>query len=261
LGLPNPNLLTASGIGLGSVPTETGFLPNGTVTFHATACRPGFGTATVDGVMAPGEWQCAQHADFTANLSGGATPATLYWMNDQTNLYLAVRIQRASTDKVNTLRFNFDNNNSANTSRTGLAETGDDILVEDATAGFSDQFLTANCTTSTQTSCGATDASAGGTNDGAAAFGNAGGFSVYELRHPLNSGDTAHDFALSAGSKVGLFLTMQVGSGAQGNTQWPGFRRYLTITIVSTVAILLATINIFGGFAVTRRMLAMFRRS
>jgi proton-translocating NAD(P)+ transhydrogenase subunit alpha len=35
----------------------------------------------------------------------------------------------------------------------------------------------------------------------------------------------------------------------------------LTITIVSTVAILLATINVFGGFAVTRRMLAMFRRS
>jgi H+-translocating NAD(P) transhydrogenase subunit alpha len=35
----------------------------------------------------------------------------------------------------------------------------------------------------------------------------------------------------------------------------------LTVTIVSTVAILLATINVFGGFAVTRRMLAMFRRS
>jgi NAD(P) transhydrogenase subunit alpha len=33
------------------------------------------------------------------------------------------------------------------------------------------------------------------------------------------------------------------------------------VTIVSTVAILLASINIFGGFAVTRRMLAMFTRS
>lgn len=33
------------------------------------------------------------------------------------------------------------------------------------------------------------------------------------------------------------------------------------ITIVSAVAILLASINIFGGFAVTRRMLAMFSRS
>ena len=33
------------------------------------------------------------------------------------------------------------------------------------------------------------------------------------------------------------------------------------ITAVSTVAILLASINVFGGFAVTRRMLAMFSRS
>ncbi|MGZ5390311.1 MAG: Re/Si-specific NAD(P)(+) transhydrogenase subunit alpha [Mycobacterium sp.] len=34
-----------------------------------------------------------------------------------------------------------------------------------------------------------------------------------------------------------------------------------TITILATAAILLASINVFGGFAVTRRMLAMFSRS
>lgn len=33
------------------------------------------------------------------------------------------------------------------------------------------------------------------------------------------------------------------------------------ITVISSVAVLLASINIFGGFAVTRRMLAMFSRS
>ncbi|MGH3506680.1 MAG: Re/Si-specific NAD(P)(+) transhydrogenase subunit alpha [Nocardioidaceae bacterium] len=33
------------------------------------------------------------------------------------------------------------------------------------------------------------------------------------------------------------------------------------VTVVSFVAILLASINVFGGFAVTRRMLAMFQRS
>ena len=33
------------------------------------------------------------------------------------------------------------------------------------------------------------------------------------------------------------------------------------VTVVATAAILLASINIFGGFAVTRRMLAMFSRS
>ena len=38
-------------------------------------------------------------------------------------------------------------------------------------------------------------------------------------------------------------------------------RHDLTVTLVAAVAILLATINVFGGFAVTRRMLGMFRRS
>jgi NAD(P) transhydrogenase subunit alpha len=35
----------------------------------------------------------------------------------------------------------------------------------------------------------------------------------------------------------------------------------LTITLLATAATLLATINVFGGFAVTHRMLGMFRRS
>jgi H+-translocating NAD(P) transhydrogenase subunit alpha len=35
----------------------------------------------------------------------------------------------------------------------------------------------------------------------------------------------------------------------------------VVITAVATAAILLASINVFGGFAVTRRMLAMFSRS
>jgi NAD(P) transhydrogenase subunit alpha len=33
-----------------------------------------------------------------------------------------------------------------------------------------------------------------------------------------------------------------------------------TITVISFVAILLASINVFGGFAVTRRMLSMFSK-
>jgi NAD/NADP transhydrogenase alpha subunit len=35
----------------------------------------------------------------------------------------------------------------------------------------------------------------------------------------------------------------------------------VAITALATLAILLASINVFGGFAVTRRMLAMFSRS
>ena len=34
----------------------------------------------------------------------------------------------------------------------------------------------------------------------------------------------------------------------------------VVVTVLASVAILVASINIFGGFAVTRRMLAMFRK-
>ncbi len=46
-----------------------------------------------------------------------------------------------------------------------------------------------------------------------------------------------------------LGALLQVGSG-----HW-------LIVILSAIAILIATINIVGGFLVTRRMLAMFQRS
>jgi NAD(P) transhydrogenase subunit alpha len=35
----------------------------------------------------------------------------------------------------------------------------------------------------------------------------------------------------------------------------------VVVTALATLAVLLASINVFGGFAVTRRMLAMFSRS
>jgi hypothetical protein len=49
------------------------------------------GTAVVDGVQSPGEWDRAARWDFAANIPGGSTPATLYSMNDGINLYLAVK--------------------------------------------------------------------------------------------------------------------------------------------------------------------------
>jgi hypothetical protein len=222
--------LTASGVGLASSPTLSGDLPTGMLTFTATACKPGFGTATPNGIMAAGEWDCAQHQDFSANLSGGSSaPATLFWMNDATNLYLAVRVRRSSTDKVNTLQFNFDNNSSCPDQAacsTGAAAENDDVLVVDASKTFTDAFLTLKCTTSTQSSCW----SAAETQNGAAGWTNNGTYTTYEFRHPLNSGDV-HDFNRAGGTSVGLFLTLQLGSGAQGNTQWPGFRKYRTIKI------------------------------
>jgi hypothetical protein len=222
----------------------------GSLTFSAIGCEPGaaVGTAEVDGMITDAEWACAQSQGFTANLSGGDTQATLYWMSDADNLYLAVRVARDREDRVNSVRFNFDNNNSTNTSGTGEAELGDDIIFYDADNGFGDHFLTEKCTNSSQTSCGKADdkdtAKGGeippnGTVDGTGDFFNDGMYSMYELAHPLNSGDL-HDFALSAGDKVGVFVTLQLGNGAQGNTQYPGFRNYLEIMIGDAAALILA---------------------
>jgi hypothetical protein len=132
---------------------------------------------------------------------------------------------------VNTLQFNFDNNNSWATTGAGAAEAGDDILSLDAAKGFTDAFLTLKCVNSSQSSCWASDVSDGGTADGSGAVANDGTYTTYEIAHPLNTVDDAHDYSLSVASKVGLFLTLQTGSGATGNTQWPQFRRYLEILI------------------------------
>jgi hypothetical protein len=152
-------------------------------------------------------------------------------MNDNDRMYLAVRLQRNGSDRVNRLQFNFDNNNSWVASGIGAAEAGDDVLSLDGATGFADAFLTAKCVTSSQSSCWSTDASAGGASDGSGVFANDGTFSTYEISHPLNTLNDAHDFSLLAGIKVGIFLTLQTGSGGPGNTQWPGFRNYLEIRI------------------------------
>jgi hypothetical protein len=199
--------------------------------FTVLGCTAGLGTATVDGNFSTAEWACATTYSFSAEVSGGATPATLYVMNDGSTLYLAVRLQRRATDKVNTLQFNFDNNNSWATAGTGAGETGDDVLSLDAANRFSDAYLTSKCTNSGQSACWATDVSELGTNDGSGKFKNDGVYTTYEISHPLNTADNTHDFSVSPAGKVGLFVTLQTGSGAAGNTQWPGFRKYVEIKI------------------------------
>jgi NAD(P) transhydrogenase subunit alpha len=75
---------------------------------------------------------------------------------------------------------------------------------------------------------------------------------IGHVHHALHTPLMSVTNAISGIIVVGALL--QIGhdsSGAGG----------LGITIVAALAILLASINVFGGFAVTRRMLAMFRRS
>ncbi|MBO0678596.1 Re/Si-specific NAD(P)(+) transhydrogenase subunit alpha [Mycolicibacterium sp. S2-37] len=74
---------------------------------------------------------------------------------------------------------------------------------------------------------------------------------IGNVHHALHTPLMSVTNAISGIIVVGALL--QVGHGDQGNGT--------VVTALATAAILLASINVFGGFAVTRRMLAMFSRS
>jgi hypothetical protein len=180
----------------------------------------GAGTAVVDGVMSPGEWDNAGQITFPVNLpastGGGTTPATLYVMNDTDNLYLALRVQRASLDR-SSVGFEFDNDHD------GIREAGDDAIHLNGSPNFPSAFFDSfrgPCAGDPPGSltCADNDNQVGATNDGQGAAANDGTDSVYELSHPLDSGDDPHDFSLGAGDVVGfqVWVRFIVGGWPEG---------------------------------------------
>jgi hypothetical protein len=157
-----------------------------------------FGTPVIDAAQGPGEWDGASRHDFAVNRhpteGGGTVTASLYVMNDGGNLYVALRVPNAT---VSDSRFEveFDNNHDQVTS------VGEDYVAL-TNNGFEDR--------SYQQGPGyfiwSPDSANGGTIDGAGLDGDQAGYSFYELRHPLNSSDDAHDVSLRAGSRVGLVV-------------------------------------------------------
>ena len=178
----------------------------------------GLGTATINGVFSPGEWNNAGSITFQANLppndGGGTTPTTLFAMNDGVNLYLGLKIARPSFGGATSPSFEFDNDHD------GLREDGDDVfgmavgLFSPAT--FIDAFRFF-CFGGTAI-CGPADTAvlAGfpppGTNDGTTAATSDGSFTYIEISHPLNSADDAHDFSLSPGNTVGFAMNLRLFS-------------------------------------------------
>jgi len=153
------------------------------------------GTATVDGIDEPGEWDTAAQVDFTVGTPGfqpwvgdAPIPATLLVMNDSRNLYLAVRVARQSivdaTENVGSgVYVRFDNNR--------------DVLTLSQTNGFHDAQFQEPCYS--HFLCTAWDEQLGGTLDGAGAMTTTSGNTFFELSHALNSADDLHDFGLVPG--------------------------------------------------------------
>jgi len=156
----------------------------------------------IDGVMGATEWTSASHASIAI---GWTFSGDVWLMNDADNLYLAVKLADSSLADPDQVWIGFDNDND------GTVEVGDDILVWSVAEAFQDGFWDG--------SLARKDTVFGGTNDGAGSASNAVDFNYFELRHPLNSADDAHDFSLSAGNTVGFV----VGYWTTGNYwgYWP----------------------------------------
>ena len=163
-----------------------------------------FGTATIDGVWSPGEWHNAAQLDFVVNLpfpGGGTAPAKLFVMNDNSNLYLALRFRRERLDPGNTLFFEFDGD------LDGQVEVGDDAILVNGPGSFFDNSK--QCPR-----CGGQrDVDDGGTTDGRGTIFNDGIDTVYEMSHPLDSPDDEHDFSLDSGDCTGFSLFLRILAG------------------------------------------------
>lgn len=199
-----------------------------------------FGTPAVDGVLSAGEWDNAACQSLVVNVpGGGTTPARLCVMNDAQKLYVALRFNRAAADPGNSLGVEFDNDND------GIAENGDDVMVMNPDVGFTDIFRTniPPCPAGLDpAACGLKDVDDSGTNDGTGAFANDGTISVYEMSHPLKSGDAGHDFALTPGDAVGFWIMLRTLRPPSqypqdfGDTYYPDVRFFGRIIIASTNA-------------------------
>lgn len=187
-------------------------------------------------------------AGFDANVSGGsAIPTTIWAVSDCVNLYVAVVVDRDGTEKVNTLRIDYDDDRgTADAGRT----LGDDFFelsvgnVEQGTTVIPtkvDGFLTSDCFKGGgKPACGSPDATS---QDGDARFtidtsgtlGAPANAWVFETTKPL-MGTPGEDMSaeLVAGLKIGIQILLRMGQGAHGGTLWPAtLGDYLDVTVIS----------------------------
>jgi hypothetical protein len=193
---------------------SAGFLQNRSNTFSApyvVAPLSGLGTAVIDGVFSPGEWDRAARLDVPVLLprhdGGGAFTATVYVMNDAQNLYLALRAPLAATPE--NLLFTFDNDNDR------VFVEGHDALGLSPASELGDWYYTTQSPCQPGFFCLVPDEFGGGRADGSGAVGMASDHVVYELAHPLDTGDPL-DFALHAGDEVGFRVQYSITSRDAG---------------------------------------------
>lgn len=172
----------------------------------------GTGSATTDGVLSEQEWNSAGIFDFSVNTpGGGTTDARLLVMNDFYNIYFGLDFVRDVADAGNSFVIEFDSDNS------GTLNEGDDGIIVNPSVGFNDLYRSSDFGCPQNALCSFRDTEIGGTNDGSGAFANDGTKTIYEMSHPLDSGDIL-DYSLAPGDTIGLSLFVRTLSSG---SVWP----------------------------------------
>lgn len=170
-----------------------------------------FGTAIVDGALAPGEWDDASTLAFQASAPGGGTvPGELRVMNDGENLYLGIRV--STTTPTLSVSFGFDNDHDG-----VWPEEGSDGLALGfgVRNGFGDLVLSGRGGCPVGSLCGFHDVDLGGTVDASGARAVQAGETHIELAKALDSADDANDVSLAAGDVVGVGFQIALCDGFQ----------------------------------------------
>jgi hypothetical protein len=198
------------------------------VSFTATACDPGQGSATIDGELSAGEWDCSEPpVPLDLNLGGGKSTGFFYRMQDDGDLYLGVLVpvDKNASLKENTLTFYLNDNGAASLS------DGDDVVgVNGVTNTFFDQHWTEGNCPRGQSFCAFDDPAGDPTGEGAMQLNLVGGnpeFYFYELRIPTQSATcpgSPYDVCVDPSNPQlnAAFTFRWAGKGTKGNTEHPG---------------------------------------
>ena len=171
----------------------------------------------IDGKIGQNEWTGAATASFMATLPGGAgqTPVLVYIKRDKTYLYLATVFDRMSPfHEFDRVAFEFDADND------GKPENGDDIVFIGAAGTQNVQRPTFDFYRFQGGAYNQGDIADGGTTDAVGAWGATGTKAVFEIRHPLNSADNAHDISIDPSNgpvTVGMKAMLQLEEEPAGS--------------------------------------------
>jgi hypothetical protein len=197
--------------------------PPGALVFNAVACSPGsgFGSATIgDGTFDMSEWACAgptgTDGQFLANVSGGNAPAQFLWMRDADYLSLALLIERDGTEKANTISFYIDDDGNGRSA-------GDEVIDLNALTGVTTDLHDVGC--KGQSFCGNDDESQDAQGEFSVVTIDGKTYYAYEVKQLLN-GPEAGTKDIDFNGSLSLWLTVRLGNGNQGNTEWPDFEQY-----------------------------------